>query len=46
MVLAGEMAVDPTLIYGGDENYRQKGTRVLSWHSCQWISQSLPHEIP
>jgi hypothetical protein len=31
--LAGEMAVDPTLIYGGEENYRQKGIRVISWHS-------------
>jgi hypothetical protein len=35
--LAGEMAIDPTLIYGGEENYRQKGIRVLSWHSCYRI---------
>lgn len=33
MTLAGDMAADPTLIYGGDENYRHKGVRIFSWRS-------------
>jgi len=37
--LAGEMAVAPTLIYGGDDNYRQKGINVRSfWGSELWGS--------
>ena len=36
---AGEMAVAPTLIYGGDDNYRQKGINVRSfWGSELWGS--------
>jgi hypothetical protein len=26
------MAIDPTLIYGGEENYSQKGIRVSGWN--------------
>lgn len=29
--LAGVMAINPTLIYGGAENYRHKGVRVMGW---------------
>jgi len=29
--LAGEKAVDPTLVYGGTDNYRHKGIRVMGW---------------
>ena len=31
MALAGDMAINPTLIYGGAENYRHKGIRVMGW---------------
>jgi uncharacterized protein len=31
MALAGDMAIDPTLVYGGKENYNQRGIRVLGW---------------
>lgn len=31
MALAGDMAIDPTLVYGGKENYLHKGVRVLGW---------------
>lgn len=33
--LAGNAAVEPTLIYGGDEDYRQNGVRVISWRNCE-----------
>jgi len=29
--LAGDMATEPTLVYGGEENYIHKGTRVIGW---------------
>jgi predicted AAA+ superfamily ATPase len=29
--LAGDTAVKPTLIFGGDESYQHKGIRVLEW---------------
>ena len=29
--LAGDAAIDPSLIYGGSEAYRHKGVRVLGW---------------
>lgn len=29
--LAGKKAVDPALIYGGDESYAQKGIKVVGW---------------
>lgn len=29
--LAGGMAVEPTLVYGGADDYRHKGIRVVSW---------------
>ena len=31
--LAGEMAVHPTLIYGGAEDYLHKGIRVAGWQN-------------
>ncbi len=31
--LAGETAIDPTLVYGGEENYRHKGVRVMGWQA-------------
>jgi len=30
--LAGDLSTDPTLIYGGEENYRQKGISIMSWN--------------
>jgi uncharacterized protein len=32
--LAGNAAMEPTLIYGGDEEYRQNGVRVVGWEKC------------
>jgi len=32
MSLAGDMAIHPTLIYGGTENYRHKGIKVMGWN--------------
>ncbi|MHB9097997.1 MAG: hypothetical protein ACYC5X_09260 [Syntrophales bacterium] len=29
--LAGDAAMDPTLIFGGSEAYQHKGVRVLGW---------------
>ncbi|MGB5155896.1 ATP-binding protein [Desulfobacterium sp. N47] len=31
MTLAGDMAIEPTLIYGGEDNYRHKNIRVMGW---------------
>jgi hypothetical protein len=37
--LAGSSAVEPTLIFGGDDDYRQNGIRVTGWkNSCQLLS--------
>ena len=36
--LAGDAAMEPILIYGGDEEYRQNGVRVVGWRS-QAIAQ-------
>ena len=33
MALAGDLATNPTLIYGGAENYRHKGIRVIGWEA-------------
>jgi len=35
MSLAGEMAIDPTLIYGGEESYRHQGIYVRSWRDIK-----------
>jgi predicted AAA+ superfamily ATPase len=35
--LAGKKAVMPTLIYGGDESYTQKGIKVVGWKECSKI---------
>ena len=32
--LADKKAVSPTLIYGGDESYTQKGIKVVGWKAC------------
>jgi uncharacterized protein len=32
--LAGDRAVAPALIYGGDESYTQKGIKVIGWKEC------------
>ena len=32
--LAGDMATNPTLIYGGAENYRPKGIRIMGWRDA------------
>jgi len=34
MALAGDMAIDPTLIYGGAENYHHKGIRIMGWRDA------------
>jgi uncharacterized protein len=33
MALAGETAIDPTLVYGGEGDFRQKGIRIMGWQS-------------
>lgn len=30
-VLAGESAINPTLVYGGGHSYQQRGIRILEW---------------
>jgi hypothetical protein len=30
--LAGDMAIDPTLVYGGDDNYLHRGIKIMSWN--------------
>jgi hypothetical protein len=32
--LAGDAAIEPTLIYGGDENYNQNSVKVVGWKKC------------
>ena len=34
LTLAGDMAINPTLIYGGAENYHHKGIRVMGWRDA------------
>ena len=29
--LAGDVATDATLVYGGEENYRHKGIKIMGW---------------
>ena len=31
MALAGDLSLDPRLIYGGTDNYLQKKVRVAGW---------------
>jgi uncharacterized protein len=34
---AGEEALQPWLIYGGDDSYERNGITVMSWRDCeQW----------
>lgn len=35
--LAGQKALRPTLVYGGDDNYSHKGVRVLGWRDVKKI---------
>ena len=35
--LAGKKAVSPTLIYGGEESYTQKGIKVVGWKDCDTL---------
>lgn len=35
--LAGQMALRPTLVYGGDDNYSHKGVRVLGWRDLKKV---------
>lgn len=32
--LAGKKAISPTLIYGGDDSYAQRGIKVVGWKTC------------
>ncbi len=34
MALAGDAAINPTLIYGGTENYQHKGVNVVGWRDA------------
>ena len=34
LALAGKQAAAPTLIYGGDDSYRQKEIKVVGWKDC------------
>jgi len=35
--LASGMAIDPTLIYGGEEGLTRSGVRVWPWHDPSWV---------
>ncbi len=37
--LAGERAVSPTLIYGGEDDHEQKGTRIIGWRNVAGVFQ-------
>jgi hypothetical protein len=37
MRLAGESAARPTLVYGGDENYRHKEIEVFAWRDVEKV---------
>jgi predicted AAA+ superfamily ATPase len=39
MSLAGAMALDPTLIYGGKESYFHKGIQIQSWQKVNFNLQ-------
>ena len=39
MALAGDMAIQPTLVYGGTENYSHKGIRVVGWRDAGQIGR-------
>lgn len=40
--LAGDSAVRPSLIYGGDETYLHKGVKVMGWRECgELLNQSI-----
>jgi len=34
VALAGDTAINPTLIYGGNEKYRHKGIRIIGWRDA------------
>lgn len=38
---AGDEALPPWLVYGGDESYERSGIRVLSWRSLTWRRASM-----
>ncbi len=42
MALAGDAAINPTLIYGGTENYQHKGVNVVGWRDAGKIG-TLPY---
>lgn len=35
--LAGDAAIEPTLIYGGSDEYSHKGVKVVGWEKCGTI---------
>jgi hypothetical protein len=34
LALAGNSAVEPTLIFGGKDEYNQNGVKILGWNKC------------
>lgn len=36
--LAGDAAIEPVLIYGGDGEYRQNGVKVIGWKHCSQVT--------
>ncbi|MBT3604219.1 MAG: hypothetical protein HOE48_24630 [Candidatus Latescibacteria bacterium] len=36
MDLVGDIAIDPTLIYGGQESQMRLGIQVHAWHDPTW----------
>lgn len=34
LALAGDAAIEPALIYGGSDEYSQRGVRVVGWEKC------------
>lgn len=40
IALAGELAIEPTLIYGGDDSYAHKGVMVRSWRG-DWARENI-----
>lgn len=41
LALSGDLAINPLLVYGGDENFRHKGVDVVGWRGLPKVFQEL-----
>lgn len=41
LALAGDLGVDPLLVYGGRSSYQQKGVRVVGWRDLDTVGRWL-----